>query len=63
MSLEELDKYPSMTVYQVKKGDSLWELAKRFNTTVKEIQEINDIELTENLKDGQKIIILKKVKF
>lgn len=63
MSHEELDSYPSMTVYQVKKGDSLWELAKRFNTTVKEIQDINDMELTENLKDGQKIIILKKVKF
>ncbi len=63
MSSEEIDQYPSMTVYQVKKGDSLWELAKRFNTTVKEIQEINDIELTEHLKDGQKIIILKKVRF
>lgn len=63
MTSEELDKYPSMTIYQVRKGDSLWELAKRFNTTVKEIQDINDIEISENLKEGQKIIILKKVKF
>ena len=63
MSREELDQYPSMTVYQVRKGDSLWELAKRFNTTVKEIRDLNDIELAENLKEGQKIIILKKVKF
>ncbi|WP_054742078.1 DUF3794 and LysM peptidoglycan-binding domain-containing protein [Cellulosilyticum ruminicola] len=63
MTAEELDRYPSMTIYQVRKGDSLWGIAKRFNTTVKEIQDINDIEVSENLKEGQKIIILKKVKF
>ena len=63
MSREEIDQYPSMTVYQIKKNDTLWELAKRFNTTVKEIQDINDIEVPENLREGQKIIILKKVKF
>ena len=63
MSKEEMDAYPSMTVYQVKKGDSLWNLAKRFNTTIKDIQELNDIDVSDNLKEGQKIIILKKVKF
>ncbi|WP_070000033.1 DUF3794 and LysM peptidoglycan-binding domain-containing protein [Cellulosilyticum sp. I15G10I2] len=63
MTKEELDQYPSMTVYQVKKGDSLWELAKRFNTSVKDIQEINGIDMPDALHTGQKIIILKKVKF
>lgn len=63
MSKEEMDIYPSMTVYQVKKGDTLWSLAKRYNTTVKDIQELNDIDAPENLREGQKIIILKKVHF
>lgn len=63
MTKEELDKYPSMTVYQLKKNDSLWELAKHFNTTVKDIQEMNDLDMSDHLKEGQKIIILKKVKF
>ncbi len=63
MTKEEIDKYPSMTVYQIKKGDSLWELAKRFNTSVKDIQEVNDIDMPDTLHVGQKIIILKKVKF
>lgn len=63
MTKEEIDAYPSMTVYQVKKGDTLWNLAKRYNTTVKDIQELNDIETPDNLRDGQKIIILKKTRF
>lgn len=63
MTKEEMDAYPSMTVYQVKKGDSLWNLAKRYNTTIKDIQDLNDIEVADNLKEGQKIIILKKVRF
>lgn len=63
MSKEQMDAYPSMTVYQVKKGDTLWNLAKRYNTTVKDIQEINDIDTPESLREGQKIIILKKIHF
>lgn len=63
MTKEEMDAYPSMTVYQVKKGDTLWSLAKRYNTTVKDIQELNDIDVPENLREGQKIIILKKIRF
>lgn len=63
MTKEELDEYPSMTVYQVKSGDNLWALAKKFNTSVKDIQEINDIDMPDTLHVGQKLIILKKIKF
>ncbi len=61
MTKEELGNYPSMTVYQVKKGDTLWSLAKRFNTTVKDIQEVNGIDTPDVLHIGQKLIILKKL--
>ena len=63
MTKEEMNAYPSMTVYQVKKGDNLWNLAKKYNTTVKDIQELNDIEVPDELREGQKVIILKKVRF
>ncbi|MEF9960788.1 MAG: DUF3794 domain-containing protein [Niameybacter sp.] len=63
MDKEELANYPSMTVYAAKKGDNLWSLAKRFNTTVQDIVEINDLDENTALNFGQKLIILKKTKF
>lgn len=63
MDKEELNSYPSITVYIVKKGDTLWSLAKRFNTTVQDIVEINDLEEHAPINIGQKLIILKKTKF
>lgn len=61
MSKEELATYPSMTIYQVKKGDTLWGLAKKFNTTINDIKEVNGTDFNEVLNQGEKIIILKKI--
>lgn len=38
--------------YTVKKGDSLWSIAKKFNVTVNEIKELNNLT-TNNLSIGQ----------
>lgn len=56
-----LDRLPSITVYIVKKGDTLWKLAKRFNTTVKDIAAVNDLEDPDLIFPGQKLMILKGV--
>lgn len=47
----------SVIMYIVKKGDTLWEIAKRFNTTVDEIVRVNGIENPDVLDVGQKIFI------
>lgn len=47
---------PRIINYRVKRGDSLWVLAKRYNTTTKKIQEINNLN-SVNLHIGQKIKI------
>lgn len=60
MDKEELNKYPSITVYVVKKCDNLWNIAKKFNTTVKDIVEINGLEENAVIHPGQKLIVLKK---
>lgn len=52
----------SMVIYVVKKGDTLWKIAKRFNTTVADIASINNIPNPDKIDIGQKLLILKRVK-
>lgn len=60
MSKEEINACPSITVYIVKKGDALWDIAKRFNTTVQDITQINELDVAAPLHQGQKLIVMKK---
>ena len=46
----------NMFIYTVKKGDSLYSIAKKYNTTVNEIIDINNLKNT-NLSIGQQIRI------
>ena len=47
----------SVIMYIVKKGDTLWNIAKRFNTTIDEIVRVNGIENPDVINAGQKIFI------
>jgi membrane-bound lytic murein transglycosylase D len=51
-----LTKDGEKLVYSVKKGDSLYVIAKAFNTTVQEIQRLNNLQ-SNILHVGQKLII------
>lgn len=42
--------------YAVKSGDNLWQIAQNFNTTVNNLQELNNLE-NDFLQIGQKLII------
>ncbi len=56
-------KNPSgAVIYTVKKGDTLWEIAKKYNTTVDDIMAINGdrIEDKDMIYPGQRLLILKK---
>ncbi|WP_317368475.1 LysM domain-containing protein, partial [uncultured Tyzzerella sp.] len=48
--------------YVVQSGDTLWDLAKKFNTTVDDIVKLNDIENPDLIYPGQKLLILKKIR-
>lgn len=62
---ETIDRFsrPSITIYIVQKDDTLWDIAKRYNTTVEEIISTNNIVSPENIMPGEKIIIEKNVGF
>ncbi|MDJ0840559.1 MAG: LysM peptidoglycan-binding domain-containing protein [Acidobacteriota bacterium] len=49
-------KSNSVTIHRVKRGDSLWRLAKKYNTTVNEIKSLNNLR-GNTLSLGQKLKI------
>ena len=61
-SVEVLECYgsdyiePSNTIYVVKKGDTLYSIARKYNTTVNDIKSKNKLT-TNNLSIGQELII------
>lgn len=52
---------PSITIYIVQRDDILWNIAKRYNTTVEEILQANENLNPNNIMPGEKIIIEKTV--
>lgn len=56
---DELPKLPSFVVYYVKSGDTLWDIAKKFKTTIKDIKEINELS-DDTIYPNQQIIIQKR---
>ncbi len=60
ISEEEFDEMDnsSIVLYFIQKGDTLWDIAKRYHTKVEYIQELNNLE-DENLAEGMQILIPK----
>ena len=54
-----MEKRPGIIGYIVQDGDDLWELAKRYSTTMEGIMEVNQME-NSDLKSGDKILIFKE---
>ncbi len=61
-NIEELEKQDSddynMVIYQVIPNDSLWKIAKKFNSTVESIIETNDLS-SDKIMPGQQLFIEK----
>ena len=57
---EKVRSMPGITVYIVKSGDTLWDIAKKFYTTTEEICRVNNIE-NQQISEGQPLLLIKKV--
>ena len=56
---KKLESMPGITVYIVKAGDTLWDIAKKFYTTVDEISGVNSLTEKE-VKPGQSLILVRQ---
>lgn len=59
-NLEKLQNMPSMVGYIVKEGDTLWSIAKQFQTTVDSIMAMNSLD-SDMIRSGEKLLLIKKV--
>lgn len=57
---EKIRNMPGITVYIMKPGDTLWNIAKKFYTTVDEIREMNHVE-KDGISAGTPLLLVKKV--
>ncbi len=59
---EDLPEYlmPSIVIYFVQSGDTLWNIAKRYRTTIDDIADINNIDPDMTLMPNQKLLIPKR---
>lgn len=55
-------RIPAVTIYLVQKGDTLWSIAKRYNTTVDALVRLNSIENPSRVAPGMQVMILKNVR-
>lgn len=58
---EEFEELASAAIYVVQKGDTLWKIAKKYNTTVDDLVQINEIENPDRIYTGQKLLVLKRI--
>ena len=61
LDLEALKALPGITGYIMKKGDRLWDVAKRFHTTVDHVMEMNELD-QEEVKEGQRLLLVKELR-
>ncbi len=60
LDYDKIQKMPSIIGYIVKANDTLWDIAKRYYSTVDRIMELNDLE-SEVVKSGDKLLIMKRM--
>ncbi len=58
---EERKRIPGIAVYIAEKEEPLWNVAKRYASSIESIRQMNQLD-SDRLKCGQKIIVVKKVK-
>lgn len=59
IDMETFQQMPGLVCYVVQTGDTLWDIAKLFRTTINDIRTINELE-SDTVTPGDKLILLKQ---
>lgn len=59
LDMEKIKAIPCMAGYHVKKGDTLWKIAKKYYTTVDSIRKTNDIKGMD-VQEGDMLLVVKE---
>lgn len=57
---EFIEAIPSLVIYIVGQNDTLWKIAKKYNTCLDDLLTLNEIEPGYKIYPGQKLMIMKK---
>ena len=57
--VEKIKAIPCMVGYMVKRGDSLWKIAKKYYTTVDNIKMVNELT-SDEAREGQMLLVVKE---
>ena len=60
LDMEKIQSMAGITVYMVKPGESMWDIAKRFYTTKGEIIRMNELE-DDLVTPGQPLLLVKNI--
>lgn len=58
---KKMEEQPSIIIYFSQPGDTLWKVAKKYYTTIDDIQRVNNMSERDLISSGQQIIIPKRV--
>jgi spore germination protein YaaH len=58
LDMEIIGSLPSMVVYFAGEGDNLWNIGRKYYTSVDKIRSVNKLE-SDELKAGQKLLIVR----
>ncbi len=59
LDIQKIKAIPCMAGYHVKRGDTLWKIAKKYYTTVDSIRKVNDIKGID-VKEGDMLLVVKE---
>ena len=61
LDMKKLQAMPGILVYMVKPGDELWDIARKYHTSVQEIRTINALKENQEPSPGTPLLVVKKV--